>query len=91
VPTSNSTGELGSASHIGGIGWVEWAVEPVRDRLTRSDYDDLVSSLALVIGWEAFHRAARRPRGASVGRARALRLRAAEAILDGALAKADRT
>ena len=36
------------------IGWVEWVVEPVRDRLTRSDYDDLVSSLALVIGWEAF-------------------------------------
>ncbi len=36
------------------IGWVEWAVEPVRDGLTRSDYDDLVSSLALVIGWEAF-------------------------------------
>ena len=34
------------------IGWVEWAVEPVRDRLTRSDYDDLVSSLALVIRWE---------------------------------------
>jgi hypothetical protein len=36
------------------IGWVEWAVEPVRERLTRSDYDDLGSSLALVTGWEAF-------------------------------------
>ncbi len=29
-------------------------MEPVRERLTRSDYDDLVSSLALVIGGEAF-------------------------------------
>ena len=36
------------------IGWVEWAGEPVRERLTRSDYDDLGSSLALVTGWEAF-------------------------------------
>ena len=27
---------------------------PVCERLTRSDYDDLVSTLALVIGWEAF-------------------------------------
>jgi len=29
-------------------------VGPVCERLTRSDYDDLVSTLALVIGWEAF-------------------------------------
>jgi AcrR family transcriptional regulator len=72
------------------IGWVEWAVEPVRDGLTRSDYDDLVSSLALVIGWEAFI-VLLDVRGLSVSRARAVTLRAAEAILDGAMARADGT
>ena len=71
-------------------GEVEWAVEPLRDRLTRSDYDDLVSSLALVIGWEAFI-VLLDVRGLSVSRARAVTLRAAEAILDGAMARADGT
>jgi len=35
-------------------GWIEWALEPCRDDLTRKDYDDLVSALALVVGWETF-------------------------------------
>lgn len=69
------------------IGWIEWAVEPVRERLTRSDYDDLVSSLALVIGWEAFI-VLLDVRGLSSSRARAVTLRTAEAILDAALADA---
>jgi hypothetical protein len=90
VTTSNSTGGHGNASHSGRIGWVEWAVEPVRDRLTRSDYDDLVSSLALVIGWEAFI-VLLDVRGLSVSRARAVTLTAAEAILDGTLTRADRS
>ena len=60
-------------------------------RLTRSDYDDLVSSLALVIGWEALI-VLLDVRGLSVsGWARTVALRAAEAILDGTLAKADRS
>ena len=71
------------------IGWIEWAVEPVRERLTRSDYDDLVSSLALVIGWEAFI-VLLDVRGLSSSRARAVTLRTAEAILDAALADAAR-
>jgi AcrR family transcriptional regulator len=65
------------------IGWVEWAVEPLRDRLTRSDYDDLVSALALVIGWEAFI-VLLDVRGLTPRRARAVTLRTAEAILDAA-------
>jgi AcrR family transcriptional regulator len=63
------------------IGWIEWAVEPCRGRLTRKDYDDLVSSLALVIGWEAFI-VLLDVRGLSPRAAKALTLRAAEAILD---------
>jgi len=69
------------------IGWVEWAVEPLRDRLTRSDYDDLVSALALVIGWEAFI-VLLDVRGLPPRRARAVTLRTADAILDAALASA---
>jgi AcrR family transcriptional regulator len=66
------------------IGWIEWAVEPCRARLTRKDYEDLVSSLALVIGWEAFI-VLLDVRGLAPGAARALTLRTAETILDAAL------
>ena len=54
-------------------------------RLTHEDYDDLVSSLALVIGWEAFI-VLLDVRGLSPRAAQALTLRTAEAILDAALA-----
>jgi AcrR family transcriptional regulator len=69
------------------IGWIEWAVEPLRSRLTPSDYDDLVSSLALVIGWEAFI-VLLDVRGLSPKRARTVTLRTTDAILDAALAAA---
>jgi AcrR family transcriptional regulator len=36
------------------IGWIEWVVEPLRDQLSPAELDDLVSCLALVIGWESF-------------------------------------
>jgi hypothetical protein len=67
------------------IGWIDWAVSPCRDRLTRSDYDDLVSSLALVIGWEAFI-VLLDVRGLTPSEARRLTLRTADAVLDAALA-----
>jgi hypothetical protein len=51
------------------IAWIDWALEPVRDRLTRSDYDDLVSSLVLVIAGETFI-VLLDVRGLSVNRAR---------------------
>jgi AcrR family transcriptional regulator len=35
------------------IDWIMRAVEPLRDRLTDEQYDRLVSSLAIVLGWEA--------------------------------------
>jgi len=36
------------------IGWIELALEPVRPRLAEDRFDRLVSSLAMVIGWEGF-------------------------------------
>jgi AcrR family transcriptional regulator len=36
------------------VGWLEWAIEPVRRQLTRRQNEDLVSALATVIGWESF-------------------------------------
>jgi AcrR family transcriptional regulator len=36
------------------IGWIELALEPVRSRLAEDRFDRLVSSLAMVIGWEGF-------------------------------------
>lgn len=35
------------------VDWIERAVEPLRDRLTDEQYDRLVSSLCIVLGWEA--------------------------------------
>jgi AcrR family transcriptional regulator len=36
------------------VGWLEWAIAPVADDLNPAVREDLISSLALVIGWEAF-------------------------------------
>jgi AcrR family transcriptional regulator len=66
------------------VGWIEWAVEPWRARMTRKDYDDLVSSLALAIGWEAFI-VLLDVRGLSPERARSVTLRTTDAILDAAI------
>jgi AcrR family transcriptional regulator len=65
------------------IGWIEWAVEPWRSRLTQKDYADLVSSLALTIGWEAFI-VLLDVRGLSPAHARSVTLRTIDAILDAA-------
>src|SRR4051812_8433289 len=34
--------------------WIETALEPVRGRLGPDTFADLVSALAVVVGWEAF-------------------------------------
>jgi AcrR family transcriptional regulator len=69
------------------VGWIEWAVEPCRAGMTSRDHADLVSALALVIGWEAFI-ALLDVRGLTPTRARTVTLRAAHAILDAALTPA---
>jgi AcrR family transcriptional regulator len=35
------------------VEWIERAVEPLRDRVSDEQYDRLVSSLCVVLGWEA--------------------------------------
>jgi AcrR family transcriptional regulator len=70
------------------VGWIEWAVEPCRTQLTRKDHEDLVSALAMVIGWEAFI-VLLDVRGLTPRAAQALTLRTAHAILEGALAAAE--
>jgi AcrR family transcriptional regulator len=68
------------------IGWIEWAVEPCRGVMTKRTHDDLVSALAMVIGWEAFI-VLLDVRGLTPTAARTLTLRTADAILRAALAK----
>ena len=35
------------------IGWIERALEPLRDQLAPDEFERLVSALAMVVGWEA--------------------------------------
>jgi AcrR family transcriptional regulator len=65
------------------VGWIEWAVEPCRAGMGRQAHADLVSALALVIGWEAFI-ALLDVRGLTPARAKAVTLRAAHTLLDAA-------
>ncbi|WP_040811543.1 TetR/AcrR family transcriptional regulator [Nocardia concava] len=66
------------------IGWIEWALEPLRDRLSPSAFEDLVSQVALVVGWEAFI-VLTDVRGLEPERARELCTRAAVALIDAAV------
>ena len=68
------------------VGWIEWAVEPCRSSLTRREHEDLVSSLAMVVGWEAFI-VLLDVRGLKPKAAQALTQRTAHAILDAALVR----
>lgn len=72
------------------VGWIEWAVDPCRDRLGPEEYADLVSSLSLVIGWEAFI-ALLDVRGLTPTAAQTLTTRLATTVLDAALADAPET
>ena len=69
------------------IGWIETALEPVRARLGPDRFEQLVSALAVVIGWEAFV-VLFDVRGLSVDQARETITGAAITLLDAALAQA---
>ena len=82
VDTAEPTGPSPRRGHRR-VEWLEWAIEPIRGRLTPKQFDDLISSLALVIGWEAFI-VLLDVRGMSADAARKLTVRLARTILDGA-------
>jgi AcrR family transcriptional regulator len=63
--------------------WLEWAVEPLRATLTGQRFEDLISSLSLVIGWEAFI-VLLDVRGLSPSAARRLTLRTALTLVEAA-------
>ena len=69
------------------IGWIEAALEPVRPRLGPDRFEQLVSALAVVIGWEAFV-VLFDVRGLSVDEAREIITGAATTLVDAALAQA---
>jgi len=66
------------------IGWIELALEPVRERLAPDRFGRLVSGLAMVIGWEGFI-VLTDVRGLTAEAAGEVVLDAALALLDAAL------
>lgn len=66
------------------VEWIEWAIEPARADLSSKQFDDLVSGLAVVIGWEAFI-VLLDVRGMTADAAHKLTLRLARTILNAAL------
>lgn len=67
------------------VGWIERALEPLRDELSPRRFADLVSELAVVTGWEAFI-VLTDLRGLTPAQARAAVLRMGLALVDAALA-----
>jgi AcrR family transcriptional regulator len=66
------------------IRWIEWAVQPCQATLSTAAFDDLVSALALVIGWESFIALAD-VRGLAPADARDLTIRTARTLVRAAL------
>jgi len=69
------------------VGWIEQALEPIRPRLGPDRFEQLVSALAVVIGWEAFI-VLFDVRGLSADQARETLTGAAITLVDAALAQA---
>jgi AcrR family transcriptional regulator len=69
------------------IGWIEQALEPIRPQLGPDRFEQLVSALAVVIGWEAFV-VLFDVRGLTAGQAREILTGAALTLFDAALAQA---
>jgi AcrR family transcriptional regulator len=67
------------------IAWIEQALEPVRPRLAPDRFEQLVSALAVLIGWEAFI-VLYDVRGLTTGQARAVIADSALALIDAATA-----
>jgi len=69
------------------IGWIEKAVAPLRDQLSKAEFERLVSGLAMVIGWEALV-VLQDLRGLPPDEQQAVSLWAARALIQATLAEA---
>ena len=67
------------------VGWIEQALQPIQAQLGRRRFDELVSALSCLIGWEAFI-VLTDVRGLTPGQARAIITTSALALIDAALA-----
>jgi AcrR family transcriptional regulator len=65
------------------VGWIEWAVEPLRRPLGARRFEELVSMLSVVIGWESFI-VLTDVRGLEPKAARRVTIRAAAALIEAA-------
>lgn len=65
------------------VRWIEQALEPLRNKLPPNDFEQLVSQVALVVGWEAFI-VLTDVRGLEPSSAREICTRAAIALIDAA-------
>ena len=72
------------------IGWLERALEPLRDPLTPDAFERLVSALAMVVGWEALI-VLQDLRGLDAEQELDVTLWTARALIDAALAEAGAT
>jgi AcrR family transcriptional regulator len=72
------------------VGWIERALQPLRDRLDDAAYERLVSALAMVVGWEALI-VLQDVRGLAPAERLDTSLWAARALLDAALREAGPT
>lgn len=70
------------------VEWIEAALEPLRDRLTKERFERLVSALAVLIGWEAMI-VLRDTRGLGPTTERRVTIWAAHALIDTMLAEPD--
>lgn len=66
--------------------WIEKAIEPIRPKLTPRQFDQLVSTLSVVVGWEAFI-VLFDVRGLDPAQAREIITGAALTLIDAALAQ----
>jgi AcrR family transcriptional regulator len=71
------------------VGWIERALEPARERLAPADFEELVSALTLLVGWEAII-VLRDVRGLSPADCIEVSVRTARALVREALAVAPR-
>jgi hypothetical protein len=67
-------------------GWIEQALEPLRPQLSPTHFDDLISALSCLIGWEAFI-VLTDVRGLQPERARVIITSSALALIDAALTR----